>query len=211
MERETREIPRELLRTGAVASIAAGVLLIAGFALHPAGEDATFGTDPRWVPAHAMLWIAFTVALVGWVAVYVEQAAEAGRLGVVAIVVLLLGTSLASWIFSSDVTFVPAIAADAPALFRRIYDTRHIVIGLASVLAWVLGSVLLGISIVRAKVFPQGAGILLVIGTVIVPIAYATGLSVRIVGVGGDLAGIAQIWLGYALLRTRHSRSAGPA
>jgi len=45
-----------LLTIAAVPSVTAGILLIAGFALHPAGEDDTFGTDPFWVPAHSLLW-----------------------------------------------------------------------------------------------------------------------------------------------------------
>ena len=60
------DIPRLVFRIAGVASIAAGVLMTAGFVLHPAGEDATFGTDPMWIPAHALLWMAFVVALLGW-------------------------------------------------------------------------------------------------------------------------------------------------
>jgi len=99
-------VPTAVYRTGGLASIVAGLLMISGFALHPAGEDATFGTDPLWVPAHALLWLAFTLALPGWIAIYFAQAQQAGRLGVTGLVVIIIGTSLASWIFSSDVTFV---------------------------------------------------------------------------------------------------------
>lgn len=45
-------IPIAVFQIGGAASIVAGVLMIAGFILHPNGEDATFGTDPFWVPAH---------------------------------------------------------------------------------------------------------------------------------------------------------------
>jgi hypothetical protein len=75
------------------------------------------------------------------------------------------------------------------------------VIGVASVLTWVLGNVLFGISLVRANVFPQWAGILLAVGTLIIPVAYVAGDSVRVVALGGAVAGAGQIWLGYALLR----------
>ncbi len=195
-----REIPVGTLRIGAIASIVAGLLLIAGFTIHPAGEDATYGTDPLWVPAHALLWLAFTFALLGWIAMYAIQATRAGWLGITAFVVILLGTSLASWIFSSDVTFVPVIAAESPALFKKIFNTSHIAIGLGSVLSWVAGNVLFGISIVRARVFPRWTGVLLAVGTLFVPIAYLAGFSVRVVGAGATLAGVAQIWLGYDLL-----------
>ncbi len=204
----TAEIPVPVLRIGALASIVSGVLLIAGFALHPAGEDATFGTDPLWVPAHSLLWAAFTVVLLGWTALYAAQAAEAGRLGAVAFVVIILGTSLASWIFSSDVTFVPVIAAESPALFKAIFSGGHLFVGIASVLSWVAGNVLFGISVVRAKVFPRGAGLLLAVGTVIVPITYLAGLPVRVTALGAALAGVGQVWLGVALLRSLRPRAA---
>ncbi len=48
-------IPKGVLQVGGVASVLAGILLIAGFGLHTAGEDPTFGTDPLWVPAHGLL------------------------------------------------------------------------------------------------------------------------------------------------------------
>jgi hypothetical protein len=124
-------------------------------------------------------------------------------LGVVAFVVIIIGTSLASWIFSSDVTFVPVIAA----LFKKIFSTGHLVVGIASVLSWVSGSVLFGISIARAKVFPRRAGILLAVGTATVPVTYLAGLSVRVTALGAGLGGVSQIWLGASLL----SRLRSPA
>jgi hypothetical protein len=148
-----------------------------------------------------VLWLAFVVALIGWIAVHVVQASRAGTIGVVAFAIVIVGTSLASWIFSSDVTFVPVIAAEAPALFKKIFSTGHIVVGLVSVLSWVAGVVLSGISVIRARVFPRTAGVLLIIGPVIIPIAYLAGLSVRVVAIGGAVIAAGQIWLGYELLR----------
>jgi hypothetical protein len=196
-----------MFRVSGAANIAAGILMTAGFALHPAGEDATFGADRMWIPAHALLWLAFVIALLGWVGVYIAQAAKAGMLGVVAFVVIIIGTSLASWIFSSDVTFVPVIAAESPELFKKIFNTGHLVVGIASVLSWVSGSVLFGISIARAKVFPRWAGILLAVGTATVPVTYLAGLSVRVTALGAGLGGVSQIWLGASLL----SRLRSPA
>jgi hypothetical protein len=133
-------IPSSILRIAGAASILAGILMIAGFILHPAGEDATFGTDPYWIPAHGLLWLAFTIALLAWIGLYVVQASKAGRLGVAAFIIVIVGTSLASFIFSSDVTFVPVIAKESPGLFRKIFSNTHIAIGLVSVLTWVLGN-----------------------------------------------------------------------
>jgi hypothetical protein len=198
---DTYTIPRAILKVGGAASILAGILMMAGFALHPAGEDATFGTDPYWVPAHGLLWIAYTIALIGWIGVYIVQASRAGKLGVAGFVVVIIGTSLTSWIFSSDVTFVPVIAAKAPKLFQDIFRGGHIAVGIASVLTWVLGNVLFGSSVIQAKVFPRWAGILLIIGTVVIPIAYLTRLSVHFVAAGAFIAATGQIWLGASLFR----------
>jgi hypothetical protein len=197
----TVDIPRSFFRMAAIAIIAAGVLMTAGFIIHPAGEDATFGTNPMWVPAHALLWMAFVIALPGWFGVYLAQASRAGRFGVASFIVIILGTALTSWIFSSDVTFVPVIARESPALFKQIFSAAHTAIGLASVLTWVLGSVLFGISILRAKEFPSWTGLLLIVGTVIIPIAYLAGWTVRVVALGGGIAALGQAGLGYELLR----------
>lgn len=197
----TYNIPNITLKIGGAASILAGILMMAGFILHPAGEDATFGTDPFWVPAHGLLWLAFMISLLGWVGVYLVQASKAGRLGVAGFVVIIFGTSLVSWIFSSDVTFVPVIAAESPRLFQKIFNSSHIAIGIVSVLTWVLGNVLFGFSVIRAKIFPRWAGILLVIGSVVIPVAYLAGFSVKVVAVGAIIAGAGQIWLGYELFR----------
>src|SRR5262245_13534758 len=195
------KIPNAVTQIGGIASILAGALMIVGFALHPNGEDATFGTDPLWVPAHGLLWLAFTTALLGWIGVYLFQAHKSGRLGVIAFALIIIGTSLASWIFSSDVTYVPVIAAQSPDLFEKINTNAHVLIGVLSVLAWVVGMVLFGVSVIRARVFSRWAGILLILGTVGVPIAYLTGLPEKVVISGPILAGIGQIWLGYELLR----------
>ena len=204
---QTLKIPNAILGIGGAAIILAGILMMLGFVLHPAGEDATFGTDPFWVPAHAVLWLAFTVALLGWIALYVIQAYKAGTLGVAGFVVIILGTSLVSWIFSSDVTFVPVIAAESPGLFQNIFSKSHLALGIASVLTWVSGNVLFGSSVVKAKIFSRWAGILLVIGSVIIPIAYLAGFSVHVVAVGAIIAGAGQIWLGYELLRNLRDQS----
>ncbi len=204
-------IPKTILQLRAIASVLAGIFMIAGFALHPTGEDATFGTDPRWVPAHALLWIAYTIALVGWVGVYIVQASKAGKLGVAALVVTLIGTSLSSWIFSSDVTFVPVIAKEAPGLFQEIFRGGHIAIGLASVLTWVLGNVLFGSSIMRTMVFPRLAGILLIVGTVAIPVAYLTHLSIHFVAAGAFIAAVGQIWLGKWMFRIIKGTTAAAA
>jgi hypothetical protein len=189
-------IPNSFFRVTAIANIIAAVLMTAGFFLHPAGEDATYGTDPFWIPAHGLLWLADTIALLGWVGLFILQSANAGKFGVVAFITLLLSTSLSSWIFSSDVTLVPVIAAESPGLFKKIYNHTHIAIGLVSVLTWVLGNVLFGISIIKSKIFLSITGVLLIVGIVIIPIAYLLSFSIKFIAFGATLTAIGQGWLG---------------
>ncbi len=193
-------IPHLVLRIEGVASVLAGILMM-GLMFHPSGEEPIFGTDPFWVPAHAAVWLALTLALLGWVGIYIVQAAKAGKLGVAGFTITMIGTGLVSWIFSSDVTFVPVIAKEAPSLFQEIFSGTHVFIGIASVLTWVLGYVLFGLSIMHAKVFSKWSGVLLIVGSIIIPTAYLSGLSVKAVAVGAILIGLSQIWLGYELMR----------
>ncbi len=195
------ELPTTLLRISGYAGVLAGILVAAAFGLHPAGEEATHGTEALWVPAHSLAWISFTLALLGWTGIHLVQAAKARRLGTAAFCVVLLGTSYASWIFSSDVTFVPVIAAREPGLFQVIFSGSHILIGVTSVLSWVLGNVLFGAAIIRAKVFPLITGILLAVGSLVFPVAYLLRWPEKIIFGGSLLIGLAQLWLGIDLLR----------
>jgi hypothetical protein len=195
-------IPKGFLRLGGVALIVAAILIVAGFLLHPAGEDATHGNELLWVPAHALLWIGYTIVILGWIAAYIPQASRAGGVGAIAIAVLILGTSLTTWIFSSDVTFVPVIAKEEPALFKQIFSGAHLALGIGSVLLWVLGSILFGVSIVRAKVFPSWTGVVLIVGTAAVPVAYFAGVSVKFIAVAAAITASGQIRIGSDLLRS---------
>jgi hypothetical protein len=194
---QTYNIPNIFFRITGAAAIIRTLLMITGFFLHPAGEDAIYGTDPFWIPALALLWIAYSIALPGWVGIYIVQAGKAGSPGVVAFAFILIGIGFTTSIFSSDVTFVPVIAAESPQLFKQIFNSNHLAIGIAGVLSWVLGNVLFGLSIIQAKVFPRWTGLVLIIGIVIIPIAYLSGLPVKVVAIGATLAGVGQICLGY--------------
>jgi hypothetical protein len=195
-------MPDFFFRVSGIVLILAALLIVTGFALHPAGEDATHGTEPLWVPAHGLLWLGYTIALLGWIGAYMAQASKSGKFGVFAFSLLIIGTSLTTWIFSSDVTFVPVIAAETPALFQKIFSPAHLALGIGSVLTWVVGSVLFGISIIRANVFPRWTGVVLIIGTAAVPIAYLTGLSVRVIAVAAAVTAAGQIRIGYTLLKS---------
>jgi hypothetical protein len=196
------EIPVVLLRIGGVALIVAAILIVTGFLLHPAGEDATHGNEPLWVPAHALLWFGYTIVIPGWIAVYIAQASRSGTLGVIGFLVLIAGTSLTTWIFSSDVTLVPVIATEQPALFQKIFVGAHLALGIGSVLFWVTGTILFGISIIRAKVFPVWTGVALIVGTAAVPVAYFASVSVKFIAVAAAITASGQIRLGYELWRS---------
>jgi hypothetical protein len=202
-------VPVALLRIGAGSSIVAGVLLPIGFLLHPAGEDATFGTDPYWVPAHSVLWAAYIFAIFGWIGVYLGQSAKAGKLGLIGFIVVTLGTALTTWIFSSDVTFVPVLATEAPGLFAKIFTGPHIALGAGSVATWVIGNVLVGLSVMRAKVYPWWAGLLPILGTVPIPIGYFAAVSVKVIAVPAAIVGMGQVVLGLRLLSIAGQSASG--
>jgi hypothetical protein len=69
-------------------------------------------------------------------------------------------------------------------------------------LLWVLGSILFGVSIVRAKVFPGWTGVVLIVGTAAVPLAYFAGVSVKFIAVAAAITASGQIRIGSDLLRS---------
>jgi hypothetical protein len=200
LQNQIYEIPKAFLRISGFASILSGIFIM-GLLFHPKSEEPIFGTNTFWIPSHGAVWLGLTLALLGWIGVYIVQASKAGKFGAAAFTITMLGTGIVSWIFSSDVLFVPTIAKEMPSLFQEIFSGSHVFIGVASVLIWILGYVLFGISIIRANVFPKWSGILLIIGSLIIPLSYAIGLPVRVIGVGAVLMGIAQIWLGYRVIQ----------
>lgn len=203
--------PSRLFRAAGAAAVASGLLYIAVQFLHPVEEVASVRA-PLWAVVHHLTLAMAVLGLAGITAAYLRQVRQAGILG-------LLGYLLFSLFYLSVVanTFVEALLL--PPLADRDPEFVEDVLGIftgvpadgslgaiesLSTVAfafYLLGGVLLGVAVFRARVLSRWAGILLALGaasTLALPLLpHAVGRFAAIP------VGIAVAWLGASLLASR--------
>ncbi|RFU21832.1 hypothetical protein [Geodermatophilus marinus] len=196
-----------LIRACGLSAVLAGLLYIVIQFVHPT-EDVAAVTGSAWLIVGAMTLAFAVLGLIGVTGIYLRQVQETGVLGLVGH--LLTGTFfLLATAFTFAETFVlPPLVPEAPAFvdsFLGVFaDTGGDVdlgalraMGGVSFALYLLGGVLLGSAVVRARVLSRGAGALLVAGaacTLLVPLVpHALGRYAAVP------YGAALIWLGYSL------------
>ncbi|HLA99581.1 MAG TPA: hypothetical protein VJL34_14115 [Anaerolineales bacterium] len=193
---------QKLIRWSGLALLVAGMLWLLSI-LHP--PDTLAGMlAPAWGPSHYVTAVASLFLVFGLIGLYAHHAARVGWLGLIAFVLTLAASAM---LISAEV-FAGALAptlASSPAT-QSLVDPQQagpfvVVIGLIAVLATV-GNVLLGIAIIRAGVLPRWAGLLIIIGFVL--LASGIGLpALAIISPGGIvLSGLGYAWCGYAIWAT---------
>ena len=201
---------RSLFRLGAISAVAGGVLLALDVVFHLFVDD-TLQPEALGGLAHE-LWhvpgvIALPLALLGLVAIYLDQSQDAGQIGLWGFVLLVIGMTLGamySTVFHA--LFLPAIEGIESGLFETLVDNttaaqfyRGVVV---QALGLGLGAILFGIATIRAKVFPAASGWLL--------IGAALFAALNEVWSGGQLVsraafGLTFIWMGMDLLGRKPS------
>jgi len=182
-------------RAGTVAAILGGLLLAVGSFLrllpphyeHFSDEAVTgafaVSSALRFAGAILMTW--------GLVAIYLRQADQAGRLGLVAVVACLANMALqGGWMFA-DLFVAPTFAGSAAEILNADSPGRLAAAGMA---AWLANTsfVLLGVASLRARVLPKVCGIaLLVAGAVtLVPLPADGPAYELIIGIAFAVAGV---------------------
>jgi len=182
-------------------SIVSGVISAVGFLIHPATEDIPGIMSPYWAPAHGLLWVGFTIALIAFVGIYAYQSEKSGALGLVGFVITIIGVALWTGIFLVATVVEPILASQAPQVLEGQFSEVGFTVILLALGVFVLGVVLFGASIVRTKVFPRAAGALLMIGALMLLVAGLVNAPEKIADATGVVFNVGQVWLGYALLR----------
>jgi hypothetical protein len=176
------------VRLGAFAALLAGVLLIVSDLLRlyindlagPSVLESIFFVDG---------WIGVLLAVVvqlGLVGLYVPQAKRAGILGLTGLILASIGIELAmgsSFAFPFD---RPVVWPWETAEYWEEPLAAILVLGLN----FILGCVLLGASMLKARIYPRAAGILFVVGSLIL----LTPLALSDV-----VFAVASAWMGYIL------------
>ncbi len=153
-----------LSRISAV-SLILGSLLAAGGTFVTAFNDTPL--SPTWIPSFLALLGGEMLILLGLPAWYARQANRVGIVGLLGFV-LFFFASLLSGIGGSiiDLLVKPWLSQGAPSLLQTAPPLALLIFFLVGSVLSVLGVLLLGITILRAKVYPRGAAILLLIGTI---------------------------------------------
>lgn len=158
----------------------------------------------------AALFLIWSLLIVmGLPGLYLRQATRAGALGFAGYIVLSLGLLLGGVGFAIvQVTMFPYLAQKAPKLLPMGGtgpDAGFLLWILLPVLGFAIGNVLLGISTLRAAVFPRGAGVFLILAgflflLTITPVPFITPAS-------NGVFFVATAWCGSLLLRPEQEHS----
>jgi len=197
-----------LIRVGGLAAVVAGVLLLIldvwGLLLEIRGAYPENFSEEALTTTYTLqsaLWlIGALLLLVAVVGLHARQAEAAGALGLAGFLAALIGTGLLVGMFWTNAFVPPTLAVEAPTVLDA-EDAGSLAFGfIFSTTVFGLSWALFGVAMLRARVYPRVAAMILIIGALIViaPLP-ATGLVIE----------VALIWLGVYSLRERPAPSTG--
>jgi hypothetical protein len=190
---------REWLGSG-VASIAAGLFLMLGHLVDGGASGA--GTT---VTGLSMVLAAHLLMVLALVGSYAAQASRMRLVGPLGMILSVLGTALVS-----GVVLVEIAGAGGAAVEDVLAGGAAGMLAMLAGLGFFVGLLLFAIGMIRARVFPRGAALLLIAGDLVFAAASFAGTAASLLIVGGAiLTGAGFAWLGLLLLaRARDERLA---
>jgi hypothetical protein len=160
--------------------------------------------DPAYLVVNGLYFLAFPALLIALAAVHGRQAREAGGFGLVAFCAAILGTATMGGNMWFEGFAVPWLADVQPQAFTTEKTVTLVIGAFASYLFFALGWVLYGLASFRARVFPVGISILIVLAGVA---GYQAGLPPYGVPIGLAFAVLGG-WLIRAGRNSRHRLNA---
>jgi hypothetical protein len=207
--------PATLTRSAAAAAVAAGVIFIGVQINHP-HMDATSITTTEVTVRNSLKMLLATLAVVGIAGMYLRQVKQAGVLGLIGYV--LLSSSYLIILCTAFVAAVvlPTIAATDPSYVNNVLlaATNHKALGDIGLLqqaiqvqgaTYLVGGLLFGIALYRARVLARWAAALLAVGGVVsIALSVMPDAFYRLLAFPN---GIAMIALGYSLWTTSRTET----
>ncbi len=165
-----------LTRAAGVCAIVAGVLFTLPQFIHPEDEIAAV-TTTGWAVAHLVNMTMAILAVVGLTGLYLLQVRETGVLGLIGFMLFGTGFLMIAIVSFAEAVILPQIADAAPGYVSDFLATlvddpvRGDVGGLTLAnqvagVTYLLGGLVFGIALYRARVVARWAALLLSIGTV---------------------------------------------
>ncbi len=180
---------------GPVAVVAGVLVVVAQLVMLPFDPDdhVATSTDPVFQIGGVLYLAGFCALMIALVGAYGWGLHKAGRLGVAAIVLAIVGTMLLAGDLWFETFAVPWLADEAPASLDTDPTPLLAAGAISSYLAFAVGWALFGIASLRARVFPTAICVALVIGGLI-------GFRALLSPTGIPL-GLAVGWLGVWMMR----------
>ncbi len=189
-------------------------LLTADFDASPSEFFTSFG----FYLTSALFLVGGPLVLLGLVGLYAHRPEAMGVLGLIAFLVAFFGGVLAQGAIWSESFISPAIASGAPELLESEPPGVVIFGGLLSLVLVNLGWILFGVAVLRARVYPRLAALLLIAGAVVALLLSLLsgggplGVVLQYVGTASDILFFGAIaWMGFVLLAGRGSSAEQPS
>lgn len=205
-----------LIRWSGLSASLSGILFIVIQPIHPPEKLASVSTD-AWAIVHYLTIAMCLLGLFGVMGIYARHAKAAGWLGLVGFILFSL------WlVFTTALTFVeacvlPLLVDDAPKFVEGFLSLSSgsgsagmnlgalATAGPISGVLYMLGGLLFGIAMFRARILPRGATGLLAVGAVS---SLAAALLPHELGrIAAVPVGLSLAWLGYALWSERREKA----
>ena len=207
--------PATLIRTTAVAAVAAGVIFIGVQINHPQSDVAEV-TTTEWAVRGSLKVLMAALALAGITGMYLRQVKEAGVLGLVGYLLFSVGYLAIMSIALVSAYVLPAIAGTDPSYVNDVLaaatnGSASGDIGLmqraldVSGIGYLAGGLVFGVALYRARVLARWASALLAVASVLtVTLALLPDAFYRLLAYPNS---IAMIGLGYSLWCTTRTES----
>jgi hypothetical protein len=190
------------LLLGALVSVIAGVMTLV-LDINLSASPSTI-LSPLWSPFWSLTFVGIVLVVLGLPALSLRQAAgRGGVLGLIGVFLVVLGNFLGMATVAYFVSILPMLAQKAPNLINAGYETSLAVFGISATALGVIGPLVLGIAVIRAKVFPSLVGLLLIVSGVLSPVTtFSSGMLVALIGLVGIVsAATAYGWVGTILMQ----------
>jgi hypothetical protein len=208
--------PAALTRGAGLAAALSGLIYIVIQFIHPPDRIESLAT-PLWAVVHVLSFGMAVLGLVGLTGIYLHQVRKIGLLGLIGYLLFGFFFVLQTAFTFAEAFIAPLIAADAPQLavdivglfgrYPAVTDLGPLAaLPLVGLLVYVVGALVFGIAILRARVLSRGAGILLIVAAALTPVAAL--LPHAIERMAAVPMGVALVWLGYSLWSARPAPAA---
>ncbi len=192
----------KLIRWGGLLILVAGVLAAVGFIFHPPMDAESMAGTP-WVIDHVVIIASLVFLIPGLFALYARQLKETGGLGLIGFILLFISHASFLGVVYFELFIIPMLAVKTPEILKNGLigvGALRVALPVTGVL-FVLGYLLFGIAMIRARILPRWACVLLMVGAfpaAFRPVLVKVGLSV-VASVGAVIFGSGAGWLGYSL------------